>query len=105
MIDAQGHKLPMGPNVHLDMFENDEEIDQQFYLLIVGSLMYAALGTRPDILFLVSSLSRSNIDPRTRHLTAAKRILRYLKEICDFKLIFDGNGNKPGLIGYTDSDL
>jgi hypothetical protein len=90
-IDAQGHKLPMDPNVHLDMFENDEEIDQTFYLSIVGSLMYAALGTRPDISFSVSSLSRFNIDPRARNLTAAKRVLRYLKETCDFKLVFDGN--------------
>lgn len=62
MIEARSHKSPMDPNVHLDMFENDEEVDQQFYLSIVGSLMYTALGTRSDILFSVSSLSRFNTD-------------------------------------------
>jgi hypothetical protein len=94
----------MDPNIHLDMFENDEEIDQQFYLSIVGSLKYTALGTCPNISFSVSSLSRFNIDPRTRNLTAAKRVLRYLKETSDFKLVSDGNGDKSCLAGYTDSD-
>jgi hypothetical protein len=102
MVGAQGHKLPMGPNVHLGMFGDGGEVDQQFYLSIIGSLMYAALGTRPDISFSVSSLSRFNIDPRARNLTAAKRVLRYFKETCKFKLIFDGNGDNSGLT--TDSD-
>ena len=45
----------------------------------VGSLMYAALGGKPDISYAVNLLSRYNIDPRTRHLSVAKRLLRYLK--------------------------
>jgi hypothetical protein len=49
--------------------------------------MYTALGNRPGISFSISSLSHFNIDPRTRHLTAAKRVLRYLKETRDFKLV------------------
>jgi hypothetical protein len=57
------------------MLEIDKEIDQQFYLSIVGSLMYMALRTQPNISFSLSSLSRFNINPKTRHLMAARESL------------------------------
>jgi hypothetical protein len=106
MENAHGHQTPMDPNIHLEIFENDEEVDQQLYLSIVGSLMYASLGSRPDISFAVTSLSRFNMDPRSCHLTAAKRVLRYLKQTHDLKLWFDGSKNIGGnyVCGFTDSD-
>jgi hypothetical protein len=48
---------------------------------MVGSLMYAALGSRPDIAFSVTAVSRYNVQPLEMHVTAAKRVLRYLKTI------------------------
>jgi len=45
-------------------------------------------------------------DPRKSHLTAAKRILRYVKGTLKFGLLFPA-GNKEGeteLEGYSDSD-
>jgi hypothetical protein len=41
--------------------------------------MYLAMGTRPDMAFAVAALSRHNSHPTELHLTAAKRILRYLR--------------------------
>ena len=80
----------------------DALVDQKTYLAIVGSLMYAALGTRPDISYVVGLLSRFNSDPRTRHLTAAKRVLRHLKRTKDLKLKYKQTGKK--LQGFVDSD-
>jgi plasmid maintenance system killer protein len=80
----------------------DESVDQKQYLAIVGSLMYAALGGRPDISYAVSLLSRFNVDPRTRHLTAAKRVLRYLKRTKNLKLAYKSTGKE--LYGFVDSD-
>jgi len=38
-------------------------------------------------------------------MTAANRVLRYLKSTADAKLIFSGpGGSSEGLVGYTDSD-
>jgi hypothetical protein len=38
-------------------------------------------------------------------MTAAKRVLRYLKYTADAKLVFPGpGGSSEGLVGYTDSD-
>jgi hypothetical protein len=65
--------------------------------------MYAALGSRPDISFAVSSLSRYNSAPLATHLIAATRVLRYLKSTSGFRLHFP-YCNK-GLQGFTDSDL
>ena len=41
--------------------------------------MYAALGCRPDIAYAVTTLSRFNAAPLQFHMTAAYRVLRYLK--------------------------
>jgi hypothetical protein len=82
------------------------EVDPTQYQAIVGSLMYAALGTRPDITYAVAALSRYNSGPLTVHLTAAKRVLRYLKTTRTAKLYYstDANGVTDGvtkLHGYT----
>ena len=53
------------------------------YQNIIGSLMYAAITTRPDISFAVQTLSQFNTNPGPIHLTAAKRVLRYLKGTLD----------------------
>ena len=82
MTDAHGVDTPLDSHVSLEITPNDRDkpANQTEYLAIIGFLMYAALGTHPDISYAVNLLSRYNIDPRTRHLTAAKRVLRYLKK-------------------------
>jgi hypothetical protein len=49
------------------------------YQCLVGSLMYIAVSTRPDIMHAVSVLSRFNLCYDNEHVAAAKRVLRYLK--------------------------
>jgi len=68
--------------------------------------MYAALATRPDISFAVAALCRYNSCPFTSHLTAAKRVLQYLKSTADFRLHCSSSstGSNDQLTGYTDSD-
>lgn len=98
---------PMDLNVRLDNVAcEDMEVDRKLYLSIVGSLMYAALGTRPDISYSVTALSRYNVQPLKMHLTAAKRTLRYLKRTSKFKLSYPKPRTPPTPIlrGFTDSD-
>ena len=94
----------MNTSVRLDLAEElgEREVDPKEYQAIVGSLMYIALATRPDIAFAASALSRYNSQPRTSHLTTAKRVLRYLRKTADHCLHF--NGNDGEITGYTDSD-
>ena len=65
--------------------------------------MYAALATRPDIIFAVGALCRYNASPQAGHLTAARHILRYLKATADHLLLYRKSTNGR-LIDFTDSD-
>jgi hypothetical protein len=49
------------------------------YQSAVGTFMYAMLGTRPDIAFTVSLVSRHAANPTSAHMAAVKRIFQYLK--------------------------
>jgi hypothetical protein len=55
--------------------------DHVRYSQIIGSLMYLASATRPDILFAVSKLSRCVSNPGDDHWKYLERVMRYLKEL------------------------
>ena len=52
---------------------------QQEYQKLVGCLMYLMMGTRPDLAYTVSTLSKFNSKPTANHLLAAKRVLCYIQ--------------------------
>ncbi len=70
---------------------------------MVGSLLYAAMATRPDIAQAVSVVSKFNANPNAAHLTAVKRILRYLKGTLNLALKYE-RSDSGTLIGYSDAD-
>jgi hypothetical protein len=72
------------------------------YQSAIGSLMYAMLGTRPDIAYAVGAVSQYCSNPGRGHWTAVKRILRYLKGTMNFSLEYKGTNEQ--LIGYSDAD-
>ena len=73
------------------------------YREVVGSLMYLSVGTRPDISFAVSELSKFLANPGLAHWNAAVRVLRYLKGCPDLGVTFTRSaGNKPILRAYSD---
>ena len=104
MEAAHDAKSPMDPNICLDNTNcKDKTANKDLYLSIVGSLIYAALATRPNISFCVTTLSRYNHAPLQMHLTAAKRVLRYLKHTCSLQLHYSRE-SAGSLMGFTDSD-
>lgn len=46
----------------------------------IGSILYAAVVTRPDIAFAVSRLARFNMNPSEEHQAAADKVIYYLKK-------------------------
>ena len=74
------------------------------YAELIGSLMYAAICTRPDISFAVGLLSRFTANPEHRHWNAAKRVLRYLAGNPDKGITFGGKGDTRAT-GYSDADF
>lgn len=93
---------PIVPGVKIMKDEGGVEVDSTLYKRIVGSLMYLT-ATRPDMMYVISLISRFMERPTELHLNAAKRVLRYLKGTVSFGLFYR-KGGKEELIGYTDSD-
>ena len=55
---------------------------------MIGSLMYAVIGARPDLAYTITVLSQFSSAPNEIHLQAAKRTLRHLKGIMGWKLLY-----------------
>lgn len=61
------------------------------YMRKVGSIMYTAVITRPDVAFAVSRLSRFTTNPGPEHHKAADRVLGYLLRTSHLALQFGGD--------------
>ena len=102
--EAKSVSTPADLNVKLQKEDGVSRlVDAILYQSIVGSLLYAAIATRPDIAPAVGVVTKFCASPTQGHLTAAKRILRYLKGTTylgfSYKKCAEGN-----LTGYSDAD-
>ena len=68
---------------------------------MIGSLLYLT-SSRPDIQFSVCLCARFQASPRESHLTAVKRIFRYLAGTQDIGLWYPANCNLD-LVAYTNT--
>jgi len=99
---------PMDPNIRLTSAQSPTTSDDIAkmrdvpYHEAIRSLMYASLGTRPDISFAVQTLSRFAANPGIAHWEAVKRVFRYLKETRKLWLSY-GQVVKE-MEGYADAD-
>ena len=82
--------------------------DHANYRMAVGSLLYLACWTRPDISFAVSELSRFVSAPAEAHMKAVKHLVRYLRGTMDLGLLYSktagGAGPPNVLTAYVDAD-
>src|SRR6266540_4409061 len=72
------------------------------YREAVGSLMYTAMGTQPDVAFATSTVAQYMDNPGWEHWEAVKRIFRYLKGMKDMKLVY--GDRKTNLEGFVNAD-
>lgn len=82
--------------------EEKNEMKNIPYRQAIGSLLFLAMISRPDISFSVNVLSRFCENPGKEHWNGIKRILRYLKGTPNFVLEY-GNSSET-LVGYADAD-
>ena len=76
--------------------------DPTLYRSLVGALQYLTF-TRPAITYAVQQVCLHMHDPREPHLTAVKRILRYLQGTTDLGLFLSCTASSA-LTVYTDAD-
>jgi len=77
------------------------KFDEKIYRSAVGSLLYLAICTRPDILFSVSKAARRTTNPNYEDWVMILKIFRYLKYTIDYGIKFTRNIN---IDIYADAD-
>ncbi|KAK9685566.1 hypothetical protein QE152_g37935 [Popillia japonica] len=84
--------------------DSDEknEMSNKPYREAVGSLMFAATVSRPDIMFAVNQVSRFLNNPGIEHWCAVKRILKYLQGTKNIGIRYNGDLQ---LTIYSDADF
>lgn len=106
MEDCKPKSVPIPPGTIL-MCE-DKTVEQSAcnkavpYREAIGSLMFLATTSRPDIMFAVNMVSRHVNNPQTHHWEAVKHILRYLKGTLKLGIRYSGNNTE--LTVYSDAD-
>jgi len=108
MQDWKLCKTPAAAHFRKDWLSAGESLseeDTQRYQSVIGSLMYAMIGTRPDIAFVLSELFKYASRPGKNHLIAAKRVLRYIQLSKDYHLEFSRGkaSEKLSLYAYCDA--
>ena len=104
ILDAKSVSTPADPNVELCTDDEvSKPVDSVMYQSMVGSLLYVAVATRPDISQAVGTVSKFNSSPSETHLAAVKRILHYLKGTLDVMLKFKKTDDDQ-LVGFSDAD-
>jgi hypothetical protein len=78
-------------------------LDQLRYSQMIGSRMYLASATRPDISFVVSKLSRFTSNLRDDHWHALERVMHYLVGTMDYGIRY--SRYSAVLEGYNDANL
>jgi hypothetical protein len=74
------------------------------YMSLVGSLMWAAIISRPDLMQAVNQLCRHLTSSGPEHMAAAKHLLRYIFGTLPLGLVFKPDKYGLQLVGYVDAD-
>ena len=92
----------MSPNVKLTVDLLGKSVDSSLYKSMIGSLLYLT-ASRPDISYSVRVCARYQANLKESHMTALKRIIKYVKTTVEFDVWYSKDINDV-LTGYSDAD-
>ncbi|XP_057418861.1 uncharacterized mitochondrial protein AtMg00810-like [Lotus japonicus] len=101
MLEASHVSTPLTVGSHLVSF-GDAYSDPTHYRSLVGALQYLTI-TRPDLSYVVNTVSQFLQAPTVYHFQAVKRIFRYVCGTQHFGLTFRRTSS-PAVLGYSDAD-
>jgi hypothetical protein len=102
MEDCRPMPTPMITNWKKLSASDSQLVDATVYRQLIGSLMYL-VNTRPNICFVLNTLSQYMVEPRSVHMVGAKHVLRYVVGTVHYGLDYV-RGDGISLVGYTNSD-
>ena len=82
---SKSSPIPATPSLDLRHVSDEETVVDVPFREIVGSLMWIANQTRPDIANAVRAIARFSHDPKPIHFKAAQKILEYLNATSDLR--------------------
>lgn len=103
MTDSKEAKNPT-----IEITESNEVLRSEVpYRQAIGSLMYLADISRPDISFTVNQLARKVANPTETNWKQIKHLFRYIKGTVGLGIKYERKllGNNQALISYSDSDF
>ena len=80
------------------------EAEIKWFQAAIGSLLYLAMATRPDIAYSVILLARFASNPSIEHKNAVNNIFNYLSKTKDLGIIYSKDENINYISGYCDAD-
>ena len=80
---AKHARTPMSVGTKLCKDTSGKDVEQTLYRSMIGSLLYLT-ASRPDIAFSVGICARFQACPKESHLTAVKRIIKYVCGTLDY---------------------
>jgi hypothetical protein len=78
-------RTPMSTCVKISSDPAGKSIDPSLYRSMIGSLLYLT-ASRPNIAFSVGVCARFQANPKESHLTAVKRIIRYVNDTLPYDI-------------------
>ena len=97
---ATSVRTPMSPNVKLTIDLLGKSVDPSLYRSIIGSLLYLT-ANRLHISYSVGVCARYQANPKKSHMTALKRIIKYVKTTVEFGVWYSKDTSVV-LAGYSD---
>lgn len=105
----QARPVLISADPHVTLCSRDEHIALETsitYREAVGSLLFIATVSKPDISYAVGLVSRFVNNYNIMHWYAVQRIFKYLMKTKDYGILYQGNdANSDKLIGYSDADF
>jgi hypothetical protein len=95
MMDCKSMATPMTTDIRKVKDSDSDQVDSYPYQQLIGSLMYL-VNTRPDICFVVNTLSQFQVEPRHEHWIVAKHVLRCIRGTLNVKFISSCKSHSPG---------
>jgi hypothetical protein len=97
--------MPLDPNIVLKLNPDGNTGDySNSYARLIGELQFIANVTRSDIAYTISRLSSYTANPTLQHISALKRVLRYLSGTRSYSITYSNILGHPNyFFGYADA--
>lgn len=105
----EAHAVAIPADFHQELslqnVDKKEEAINVPYKEAVGSLLYLAMVTRPDIAYAVHAVSQYAESPQKIHWNAVKRIMKYIKGTVNHGILFPKGDQMLSITAYSDADF